>query len=433
MKASKARYTVVGYAIGLAVIMYIQRVAIGQAAPEISAELGLDKAQMGQILGAFAISYALFEIPGGLLGDKLGPRRMLSQIVIFWSAFTALTGAAWSFTSLWAIRFLFGAGEAGCFPNLTKMLSVWLPKGERVRAQALMWASTRWGGAITPLLAVTIISFVGWRWAFVIFGLLGVIWVASFLPWFKDDPAQHKSVNEEELKLLEGARAMSHAKGPGGLKVIFTPQVLVLIGQYFFFSFVWYFYVTWLPTWLREAHGLTRETAAFYAFVPLFCGGVGSLVSGFLPMAVNRRRLALFAMIATAGLLFAVTKTASPVIAIALLGAASFTADLTMPISWNACVEIGRRSTATVAATMNMLGNLSGFVAPVLGGYILKGTDGQWDRAIYPAQTSGGNWNYLIYMMVAGSVIVALSWLYLDPEKEARRAEALEGAGEVTP
>jgi sugar phosphate permease len=406
--------------------MYIQRVAIGQAAPEISAELGLDKAQMGQILGAFAISYALFEIPGGLLGDKLGPRRMLSQIVVFWSAFTALTGAAWNFTSLWVIRFLFGAGEAGCFPNLTKMLSVWLPKAERVRAQALMWASTRWGGAITPLLAVTIIGFVGWRWAFVIFGLLGVLWVASFLPWFKDDPAQHKGVNAEELKLLEDARAISHSKGPGGLAVIFQPQVLVLIAQYFFFSFVWYFYVTWLPTWLREAHALSRETAALYAFVPLFFGGVGSLVSGFLPMSVNRRLLALVAMVATAILLFLVTKASSPLVAIALLGAASFTADLTMPISWNACVEIGRRSTATVAATMNMLGNLSGFVAPVLGGYILKGTDGQWDRAIYPNQTAGGNWNLLIYMMVAGSIICALSWLILDPEKAARRAEANE-------
>ncbi|MDQ8030258.1 MAG: MFS transporter, partial [Brevundimonas sp.] len=373
MKASNTRYTVVGYAVALAVIMYIQRVAIGQAAPEIRADLGLDQAQMGQILGAFAISYALFEIPGGLLGDKIGPRRMLSQIVVGWSIFTALTGAAWNYASLWVIRFLFGAGEAGCFPNLTKMLSVWLPKGERVRAQALMWASTRWGGAITPLLAVTIISFVGWRWAFVIFGLLGVLWVASFLPWFKDDPAQHKGVNAEELKLLEGARAIAHSKSGGGWKVLFTPQVLVLIGQYFFFSFVWYFYVTWLPSWLREAHALPREVAAMYAFVPLFFGGVGSLTSGFLPIGVNRRVVAFCAMTATAILLFCVTRASSPIVAIALLGAASFTADLCMPISWNACVEIGRRSTATVAGAMNMLGNLSGFVAPVLGGYILKG------------------------------------------------------------
>ncbi|OJU10837.1 MAG: hypothetical protein BGN86_05465 [Caulobacterales bacterium 68-7] len=426
MKASKARYTVVGYALALAVIMYIQRVAIGAASVEIKHDLSLNDLQFGAVLGAFALSYALFEIPGGLLGDKLGPRRMLTQIVIAWSAFTALTGAAWNLTSMWVIRFLFGAGEAGCFPNLTKMLSVWLPRAERVRAQALMWACTRWGGAITPLIAVFVMNLVGWRWAFVIFGLLGIIWVASFLPWFKDDPAQHKSVNEEELKLLEGARSIGHSKGPGGLAVIFQPQVLVLIGQYFFFSFVWYFYVTWMPAWLREAHGLTKAVAANYAIVPLFCGGVGSLVSGFLPPAINRRFVALGAMTATAILLFCVTKVSSPMAAIALLGAASFCADLTMPISWNTCVEIGRKSTATVAATMNMLGNLSGFIAPTLSGIILQNTAGQWDRAIYPHQTTGGNWNYLIYMMVGGSIICALSWLILDPDRAARESAAAD-------
>ncbi len=140
MKASRTRYSVVALAIGLAVLSYVQRVAISQAAGPISHDLHLNKAQMGLVFGAFGLSYALFEIPIGLLGDRIGVRRVLLQIVLGWSVFTALTGAAWNVLSLWIIRFLFGAGEAGCFPILTRMLSVWLPARERVTAQALLWA-----------------------------------------------------------------------------------------------------------------------------------------------------------------------------------------------------------------------------------------------------------------------------------------------------
>jgi ACS family glucarate transporter-like MFS transporter len=147
MKASRTRYSVVALAIGLAVLSYVQRVAISQAAGPISHDLHLNKAQMGLVFGAFGLSYALFEIPIGLLGDRIGVRRVLLQIVLGWSVFTALTGAAWNVLSLWIIRFLFGAGEAGCFPILTRMLSVWLPAGERVKAQALLWACARWGGS----------------------------------------------------------------------------------------------------------------------------------------------------------------------------------------------------------------------------------------------------------------------------------------------
>ncbi|HEX2759926.1 MAG TPA: MFS transporter, partial [Rhizomicrobium sp.] len=208
MKPTYARYGVVGFALALAMIMYIQRVAIGQAMVPIAAELNLNKAETGLVLGAFGLSYALFEIPMGLLGDKLGVRRVLSFLVLFWSLFTALTGAAWNMVSLWIARFIFGAGEAGCFPNLTRMLSAWLPVGERVKAQAVMWAFGRWGGALAPPVAYFVISHVGWRWGFVCLALLGAAWVAAFAPWFRDDPAQHKSVNAAELKMLEAGRKL---------------------------------------------------------------------------------------------------------------------------------------------------------------------------------------------------------------------------------
>jgi sugar phosphate permease len=417
MKASRARYGVVGFALTLAIIAYIQRVAISQAAGPISADLGLSKVEMGMIFGAFGLSYALLEIPMGLLGDKLGVRRVLSQIVIFWSMFTALTGAGWNLVSLWIIRFLFGAGEAGAFPNLTKMLGAWLPKSERVKAQALMWACTRWGGAVTPPLALLAINAFGWRWSFVAFGLVGVVWVIAFRLWFKDDPADHPAVNEAELKLLSGARNLTtESHGGGWLKLFANPEILVLVVQYFFFSFVWYFYVTWLPTYLKEAWSLTTAQAAGYSVIPLLLGGFGSLVSGALPLRIPRRWLAVLGFGSTAVLLFAVTRMENVALAMLCMGLASFASDLTMPISWNTCVELGRRYTATVAATMNMCGNLAGFVAPVVGGFIL--------------QRYAGDWNMLLYVMVGAACISATCWLFLDPEKAAGRNAALEVTAE---
>src|SRR5690242_1262630 len=208
MKPTHARYGVVAFALALAMIMYIQRVAISQAIVPISADLHLDKRQTGLVLGAFGLSYALFEIPMGLLGDKLDVRWVLSQLVLIWSLFTAMTGAVWNLVSLWVIRFLFGAGEAGCFPNLTRMLSAWLPLSERVKAQAVMWAFGRWGGALAPPVAVFVIYHLGWRLGFVALALLGAAWVLAFAPWFRNDPAEHKSVNKQELALLEAGRKL---------------------------------------------------------------------------------------------------------------------------------------------------------------------------------------------------------------------------------
>src|SRR6185503_13084340 len=135
---SKARYWVNVFAITLAVITYIDRVCISKASDLIRADLNLTKQQMGYAFAAFGWAYALMEIPGGWLGDRIGPRKVLMRVVVMWSAFTALTGWAWNMFSLVLCRFFFGMGEAGCFPNLTKAFTIWLPAGERVRAQGIM-------------------------------------------------------------------------------------------------------------------------------------------------------------------------------------------------------------------------------------------------------------------------------------------------------
>jgi MFS transporter, ACS family, glucarate transporter len=419
MKPSRARYAVVMLAIGLAVLSYVQRVAISGAAVPIAHDLHLSKQQMGLVFGAFGLAYALFEIPMGLMGDRLGVRRALAQIVLAWSAFTALTGAAWDATSLVAIRFLFGAGEAGCFPNLTRMLSGWLPSSERVTAQSLMWACTRWGGAATPPLTLLCITWFGWRWAFVCFAALGLVWCAVFLAWFKDDPAKHGAVNAAERELLEASRALTtHQAGRSWVRLLLTREVAALVLQYFCFSYVWYFYITWLPTYLREGRGQSAEHAALLAMLPLLFGGFGSLAGGIASRFLPRRRIAFCGFSATAVLLIAFTQIPHVVSAMVVMGLASFASDLTMPISWDTCVEIGGGYTATVAAAMNMLGNLAGFVAPVVGGVILQ-----------RARTGMAGWNLLICSMACAAAVSALCWLYLDPDAARRDQDRMNAPG----
>jgi MFS transporter, ACS family, glucarate transporter len=404
MKATHTRYWVVVFALALAMIMYIQRVAISAAAPYITKDFNLTNTEMGWVFSAFAASYAIMEIPMGLMGDKLGVRRILTQVVLLWSLFTALTGAAWNLGSLLVIRFLFGTGEAGCFPNLTRMLSAWLPVGERVKAQALMWAFGRWGGALAPPIALLAITQLGWRWGFAALSLLGLAWVAVFLPWFKNDPADHKGVNAEELKLLEGSRELVlHDHGMPWYRLLLQRDIAFLGLQYFGFSYTWYFYVTWLPTWLQRVHGLTKVETAGYAMLPLALGGVGSIVSGLLPLSIPRKWVAIGGFTVTGLLILVIPGIQDVNMAMGLMALASFSSDLTMPISWNTCVEIGKQYTATVSSTMNMLGNLAGFTAPLVGGIILDHTN--------------QDWNMVLRTMAVAAFMSAACWFFIDPDK----------------
>ena len=241
-RPTRVRNWVIVFAVTLAVITYIDRVCISFAAPSIARDLKLRPEQMSWVFGAFGIAYALFEIPGGYLGDWIGPRRVLMRIVIWWSFFTAATGWAWSVTSLTVTRFLFGSGEAGCFPNLTKAFTTWLPDKERVRAQGIMWLSARWGGAFTPPLVALVMQYVGWRRSFAVFGSLGLIWAVIFYFWYRDNPLDNPHLNAGERELLRQSSTLAtgHGDVPWG-KFVGSLQVWMLCGQYFACSYGWYF------------------------------------------------------------------------------------------------------------------------------------------------------------------------------------------------
>jgi len=410
-KPTRVRYWVILFSVTLAVLAYIDRACISMAAPFIRRDLNFTAVEMGYVFSAFALAYALFEIPGGWMGDWLGPKRVLIRIVLWWSAFTALTGRAWNLTSMVVIRFLFGAGEAGCFPNLTKAMTIWLPQRERVKAQGIMWTFARWGGAFTPPLMLLVINQVGWRWAFVLFGLLGVVWCVFFVVLFKDNPREHKRVNAAELALLEGSEKISvgHARVPWG-RLISSPTVWMLWAQYFLISYPFYFYLTWLPTYLMEGLHMDPVRASRFAVFPLLFAGTGSLVSGLLSakvaewtgsVSLARRLLGMIGFF-TAGILVLVhIQIKEAWLAMLALGVATFFHDVTTPGAWGACMDVGGKYAGTLSGSMNMFGNFGSLASPIAMGYILRYTN--------------NNWTYCLYSVAAAYLLGTLAWPFMDP------------------
>ncbi len=435
LRATRTRYWVIVFAIVLGFIQYIDRVCISQAAPFISKDLLLSDKQMGIVFSAFTFAYAMFEIPTGWLGDKIGARKVLVRVVLWWSFFTAATGWMWNFASMVATRFLFGAGEAGCFPNLTKAFSAWLPTRERTRAQSLMWMGARWGGACAPLLVVVVMAFVNWRRAFLAFAMLGVAWTILFFRWFRDNPRDHKSVNAAELELLKEneQNVASHSNVPWR-KILSRPTVWLLGAQYFCLSFGWYFYVTWLPTYLKDARGMEIKSnammkwladllegslspemtlkilSAALAGIPLLFGGVGAFVAGVIStrliartgrVTLIRRMFGVVGFTGASALLMTSFYIRDPLLAMLSMGMASFFNDVTMPGSWTGCMDIGGKFAGTVSGSMNMMGNLGGMAGPIVVGFVLDTTGRDWRLAFLISS--------IIYFLGA------ICWLFIDP------------------
>ena len=433
---SRARHLVIVFAVTLAIITYIDRVCISQAMPSIQKEFALSDKQVGWLFSAFTLAYGLFEIPCGWLGDKFGPRMMLVRVVAMWSIFTAFTGAARGFVTLLISRFCFGIGEAGCFPNISKVFTIWLPSRERVRAQGILWFAARWGGAFSPLLVVWIAANSNWRMPFFVFGGLGIVWAVCFLLWFRDDPRQHPSVNAAELAMLDGA-ARNIASREGHVpwaRFLGSPTVWLLWLQYFCMNYGWYFYITWLPKYLQEVRGVSVKQTnalawldpilahfgdedvvlklklAFLAGIPLFFGGLGSLFCGSLAnwfakqlggTARSRKILGFTGLASAATFLVLSTKIQSPLFAMISLGAASFSNDLAMPGSWGAVMDVGGKYSGSMGGAMNMIGQAGGFFAPIIIPMILAATHTNWAITFFASATA--------------YAIGAICWILIDP------------------
>jgi MFS transporter, ACS family, glucarate transporter len=399
--------------LALSIITYFDRVAISAASPAILAELHLTPIQIGWVFSAFTFAYAAFEIPSGWLGDVIGPRKVIARIVLWWSAFTALTGVAWNFASLLVMRFLFGVGEAGAFPNMSRSFSNWIPADERGAAHGLIIMGTRAGGALTPPLMVALMAWLGWRASFFVLGALGAIWCVVWLKWFRDDPADHPSVNAAELAEISRGRTTSPVT-ESDWRQLLSVRLLLICLMYFCCVYGLSFYLTWLPLFLRDGRGFTAQQAGLGSGVVLLGGAIGTWIGGRLTDALVRRHglrigrsIGVVALPLSGLLLLATAVTDNPITTIALLTLTLGTADLVMGPAWSLCHDIGGNRAGVVTAAMNTCGNIGGAISPLVVGYSVQ----LWH-----------SWTMPFYVTGAVYIIGGVLTLAIDPKPVSRTA-----------
>ena len=408
------RYRLIGLTFALSMLLYVDRVAISTARGPIASELGLSDTQFGWVLSAFALGYALFQTPGGLLADRYGARIALAMVVSLWSAFTALTGLARGYAALLGYRFLFGAGEAGAYPTCARAFYNWLPVDERGLAQGINFSGARIGAAFALPAIAWVVTAVGWRVTFYLLGGVGLVYAAAWWWWFRDLPEDHPSVSAEERALIvKGRGAVSTAASPprlGVSAIARSGNVWIAMTQYFASNFTFFFCLTWLFPYLQRTYDLQATQAGLLSSAPLSGGAIGNWVGGSAVDALYRRGrwtisrrvpAVIGFVLAAAGLvgsLFADDMYAK----VLLLSVAVFGADMTLPPSWAFCIDIGRSNAGVVSGTMNMAGNLGSFVTSLAFPYLLI-----WTGSPSPFFIVGATLN-------AGAAIL---WLRARPDR----------------
>lgn len=387
-RAVPQRYLLVAAAFFLMVLLYVDRACISVAKSDVARDLNLSNPQMGWVFAAFSLGYALCQTPAGMLADRLGPRRVLTAVVAFWSFFTGLTALAWNFLTLLATRFLFGCGEAGALPAVARAVYSWIPLPERGLVQGASFSGMRFGAAATMPVLGWLIAAMGWRWSFAVLMMIGFGWAVIWYVWFRDDPAQKPGICRAELEYIQSTR---QPPVPAGERTALSTGLLMrsrnlwlAMAQYFCSNFTFFFCLTWLPPYLKDKYTLDPVMAGVYASLPLVGGGLGNLASGWLVDRIYRagrwplsRRLPAMAGfgLAAAGLL-ASRQMDLPLAETLCLTLAIFGADMTLPPSWSLCVDIGRHHSGAVSGTMNMAGNLGSFLTALAFPYLLKWTGG---------------------------------------------------------
>ncbi len=416
---SRTRLVLVAWLCGLSAVLYLDRICMSQAVVPIQAELGLSNTEIGYVMMAFTLAYGLFEVPAGRLGDRLGSRWVLTRIVVWWSVFTALTGAAGGFLSLLVVRFLFGAGEAGAFPNVARVLARWFPSGERGRAQGLILAAAQFGAVVAPVGAAVLIESVGWRWAFVVFGAVGVVWAVGFGLWFRDDPADHPRVNEAELAHIRaGSPPPTADPGPVPWRAVLANRgVLVLSGIMVFGAFYTYFFYSWFPKYLNAARGVENVTAGQLASLVMAGSAVGILLGGWLadripawsdePVRARRYLGVTCYAVAAVGLFCGIGADDSRLLAV-LWGASFCAMHVTLPNWWMLAIPQAGRHTGTLCGLMNGCGVLGAMASQWFVGWYS-------DRRAEQGHTGRDAWDPLLDVYVGVLLLNAVLWWAYRP------------------
>jgi sugar phosphate permease len=410
-RPTRARFGVVALLVSLAMVTYLDRACIATLTPDIMRDLSLSKEQMSWIYSAFALAYALFEIPTAWWADRKGTRRVLTRIVLWWSAFTMATGAAVSFVSMVVLRFLFGLGEAGAWPCVARSFARWIPLAERGRVQGVFFSGAHLAGGLTPIAALALSAQFGWRAVFIAFGSVGILWAFVWHRWFRDDPSEHASPNAEEKALIFAGRVdapSQHEGWPYWKRLLGHRNTLPLCLAYIPNSCAFYFCITWLPTYLKEKHGFSALSLGFFAGLPLIVSVVGDLFGGLATDWATRRFGLRFGRAGTCAIGNGIAAVAmlgaamadQPILAISLISLAVAATMFTLGATWSTCLDIGGRHVSVVSAAMNTSGQIGSFFCPLLVTYLLR---------------EFGDWNAPVLAIGGAFVVGTLCWCLIDP------------------
>jgi len=322
-----------------------------------------------------------------------------------------LTGAAISYPILLITRFLFGAGEAGAWPNAARVFSRWIPVNERGRVQGIFFAGAHVAGGLTPAIVAWIAIVLPWRMVFVVLGFVGLAWAYSWYRWFRDEPHEHPAVTAEEVEFIERTRALPPAHEQGSwLQVLRTPSVVPLCIQYVANCYGSYFFMTWLPTYLAKARAMETVGLAIFSGLPLALSAIADIVGGVATDALTRRFGARFGacsvgfvayILATGAMLFG-TLTDNARYAGTMIAVAGALSMLTLAPSWSTAIRLGGRNTATLSATMNTAGQLGAFFSPIILAALVQ---------------RFGDWRLPLHIVSALYFLAAVSWLVIQPER----------------
>ena len=419
---TRVRYIVLAFLAAMTFILYLDRSCISQAAPAIQKELHITETQKAMIFNAFALAYALFEIPAGRWGDRFGSRRIVTRIVLWWSFFTALTGAAGGFVSLLAIRFLFGAGEAGALPNSARILREWFPDSSRGRAQGIVTTAMLLGGAASYATSQWLIDWVGWRWSFAVFALIGVGWAVAFYLWFRDDPADHPQANNAERKLIAAGRVDHKSEAHGSIpwaRVVSCANVWLLSGTIITMSALYELMNSWYPTYLQQARGATPDVSGRLTTLVLIPGAVAAFFGGWLTdwlvrTTGNRRWGRTAQAVAGAGIaalgIVASVWTDSTGVASAFIALVAFGVQLQLPAWWACATQVSGRHLGAIFGLMNMMGGLGRILSHTfIGGFA------DWRKS--QGYTGRAQWDPSLYLYVAIALFGMVLWALINPEK----------------
>jgi sugar phosphate permease len=393
-------------------ITYLDRICIGLVGKRIITEFHLTNEQFGWVLSAFSLAYAVFEIPSGILGDRRGQKAVLTRIVMWWSLFTFLTGAATGLISLIILRFLFGVGESGALPNTSGVLSRWLPVNELSRGVAAALVGQIAGAAIAPFIVVPIAMAFGWRTTFFVNAFIGLLWVIICVRWFRNNPSEMRRITEDEKNFIERNRYfVSHRQTISWKKLLANRSLLALVSSFFCSQWCMYFFIAWMPVYLQQGRHFSENNMKFVTaliFVPAIVTSlVGGIFSDWLVrkkgLKFGRRFIGILSM-GINSILFLIEATTANNTILVISFIAGFACQLILGVvAFAVCLDVGGNHVGAVSGFMNCIGQIGAFFLAIVFGKIVDTTH---------------NFNSPLFVIAGLLFCGSLLWFAVDPTKK---------------